>query len=108
MILANALMQFMDSETPHSVIHIEVAYATLEKQVLLDLSVPAGTTVAQGIEQSAIRDEFPELKMGIKAVGIFSRKVPLDHVLREGDRIEIYRPLIADPKEVRRQRALKE
>jgi len=98
----------MDSETTHSVIHIEVAYATPDKQVLLDLSVPAGTTVAEGIEQSAIRDKFPELKMDIKAVGIFSRKVPLDHVLREGDRIEIYRPLIADPKEVRRQRALKE
>ena len=101
-------MQSMDSETTHSVIHIEVAYATPDKQVLLDLSVPAGTTVAEGIEQSAIRDKFPELKMDIKAVGIFSRKVPLDHVLREGDRIEIYRPLIADPKEVRRQRALKE
>jgi len=98
----------MNSETTHSVIHIEVAYATPDKQVLLDLSVPAGTTVAEGIEQSAIRDEFPELNMDIKAVGIFSRKVPLDHVLREGDRIEIYRPLIADPKEVRRQRALKE
>jgi hypothetical protein len=97
----------MNSETTHSVIHIEVAYATPDKQVLLDLSVPAGTTVAEGIEQSAIRDEFPELNMDIKAVGIFSRKVPLDHVLREGDRIEIYRPLIADPKEVRRKRALK-
>ena len=108
MTLVNALMQSMNSETTHSVIHIEVAYATPDKQVLLDLSVPAGTTVAEGIEQSAIRDEFPELNMDIKAVGIFSRKVPLDHVLREGDRIEIYRPLIADPKEVRRQRALKE
>jgi len=98
----------MDSENPHSMVHIEVAYATPDKQVLLGVSVPAGTTVAEGIEQSAIRDEFPELNMDIKAVGIFSRKVPLDHVLREGDRIEIYRPLIADPKEVRRQRALKE
>jgi hypothetical protein len=107
MTLVNALMQSMNSETTHSVIHIEVAYATPDKQVLLDLSVPAGTTVAEGIEQSAIRDEFPELNMDIKAVGIFSRKVPLDHVLREGDRIEIYRPLIADPKEVRRKRALK-
>jgi putative ubiquitin-RnfH superfamily antitoxin RatB of RatAB toxin-antitoxin module len=88
-------------------IHIEVAYATPDKQVLLGLSVPAGTTVAEGIEQSAIRNEFPELKTAIKAVGIFSRKVPLDHVLREGERVEIYRPLIADPKEMRRQRALK-
>jgi putative ubiquitin-RnfH superfamily antitoxin RatB of RatAB toxin-antitoxin module len=89
-------------------IHIEVAYAAPDKQVLLGLSVQKGTTVAEGIEQSAIQDKFPELKMDIKAVGIFSRKVTLDHVLREGDRIEIYRPLIADPKEVRRQRALKE
>jgi len=108
MTLVNALMQSMDSENSHSVIHIEVAYATPDKQVLLGLSVPAGTTVAEGIEQSAIRDEFPELKMDIDIVGIFSRKVPVDHVLREGDRIEIYRPLIADPKEVRRHRALKE
>ena len=108
MILVNALMQSMDSENSHTTIHIEVAYATPEKQVLLSLSVPAGTTVAEGIEQSAIQDEFPELKIDLKAVGIFSRKVPLDYLLKEGDRIEIYRPLIADPKEVRRQRALKE
>ncbi len=98
----------MGSEPPQSTINIEVAYAVPDKQVLLSLSVPQGTTVAEGIELSAIQDEFPELKMDIKAVGIFSRKVSLDHVLREGDRIEIYRPLIADPKEVRRQRALKE
>ncbi|MEE8340422.1 MAG: RnfH family protein [Xanthomonadales bacterium] len=89
-------------------IYIEVAYAAPDKQVLLGLSVPEGTTVAEGIEQSAIQGEFPELKMELKTVGIFSHKVPLNHVLREGDRIEIYRPLIADPKEVRRQRALKE
>ena len=108
MTLVNALMQSMDSENPHSMIHIEVAYAAPDKQVLLGLSVPEGATVAEGIEQSAIQDEFPELKMDIKAVGIFSRKVPLDHVLREGDRIEIYRPLIVDPKEARRQRAKSE
>jgi len=89
-------------------IHIEVAYAAPDKQVLLSLSVPQGTSVAGAIAQSAIQDEFPELKMDLKAVGIFSRKVPLDHLLREGDRIEIYRPLMADPKEMRRQRALKE
>lgn len=86
-------------------IQIEVAYATPHRQSLLSLPVPEGSTVAEAIEQSAIRDEFPELKTKIKAVGIFSRKVPLDHVLRAGDRIEIYRPLIADPKEMRRQRA---
>ena len=108
MILENALTLSMDSENPQSMIQIEVVYAIPEKQVLLSLSVPAGTTVAEGIEQSAIQDEFPELAMDLKTVGIFSRKVPLDHVLREADRVEIYRPLIADPKEVRRQRALKE
>ncbi len=108
MTLANALTQSMDSENRHSMIYIEVAYAAPDKQVLLGLSVPQGTTVAEGIEQSAIQDEFPELKMDFKAVGIFSRKVPLDHLLRDGDRIEIYRPLMADPKEIRRQRALKE
>ena len=108
MTLANALTQFMDPKNHHSMIHIEVAYAAPDKQVLLSLSVPQGTSVAEGIEQSAIRDEFPELKMDLKAVGIFSRKVPLDHRLKEGDRIEIYRPLMADPKEMRRQRALKE
>ena len=86
-------------------IQIEVAYATPDRQSLLSLPVPEGSTVAEAIEQSAIRDEFPELKMEIKAVGIFGRKVPLDHVLKAGDRIEIYRPLIADPKEMRRQRA---
>jgi hypothetical protein len=95
----------MGSDLPKTIINIEVAYAAPGKQVLLDLSVPEGTTVAEGIEQSAIQDEFPEQIMDIKTVGIFSRKVPLDHVLREGDRIEIYRPLIADPKERRRQRA---
>lgn len=89
-------------------IHIEVAYATPDKQVLLGLSVPQGTTVAEGIERSNIQDEFPELKMDLKEVGIFSRKVPLDYVLNEGDRVEIYRPLIVDPKEARRLRALQE
>ena len=56
MTLENALTQSMDSETPHSLIDIEVAYATPEEQVLLSLSVPAGTTVAEGIEQSAIQE----------------------------------------------------
>jgi putative ubiquitin-RnfH superfamily antitoxin RatB of RatAB toxin-antitoxin module len=88
-------------------ISIEVAYATPEKQVLLCLDVNAGTTVAEGIEQSAIREQFPDLTVDPQGVGIFSRKVALHHVLREGDRIEIYRPLIASPKEARRERARK-
>ena len=98
----------MDVEQSRSLIAIEVAYATPQKQVLLGLSVCVGATVAEGIEQSAIRDEFPELAMDITRVGIFSRKVSLNHVLREGDRIEIYRPLLVDPKEARRQKAKSE
>jgi putative ubiquitin-RnfH superfamily antitoxin RatB of RatAB toxin-antitoxin module len=86
-------------------IAIEVVYGTPDKQVLLGLSVCEGSTVAEGIEQSAIREEFPELELDITRVGVFSRKVSLDYVLREGDRIEIYRPLLVDPKEARRLKA---
>jgi putative ubiquitin-RnfH superfamily antitoxin RatB of RatAB toxin-antitoxin module len=98
----------MDAESEYSEIRIEVAYATPEKQAILTLFVPPGTTVAGGIGLSAIRDEFPDLEIDSGRVGIFSRKVPMDHVLRDGDRIEIYRPLIADPKEVRRRKAEQE
>jgi putative ubiquitin-RnfH superfamily antitoxin RatB of RatAB toxin-antitoxin module len=86
---------------------VEVAHATPGKQVLRSLRVHPGTTLAQAIELSGIRDEFPGLEIGADDVGIFSRRVGLDHVLRPGDRVEIYRPLIADPKEVRRERARK-
>ena len=86
-------------------IRIEVAYAIPERQVLLAVDVPVGCTVAEAIELSAIRQEIPELVVDPDAVGIFSKKAALDHRLDEGDRVEIYRPLIADPKESRRKRA---
>ena len=95
----------METENAADMIRIEVAYAGLDKQTLLAIAVALGTTVADAIEQSAIRDEFPEIPEEPAAVGIFSRKVPLERVLRDGDRIEIYRPLIIDPKEARRRRA---
>jgi putative ubiquitin-RnfH superfamily antitoxin RatB of RatAB toxin-antitoxin module len=97
----------MEAEDGQTCIRIEVVYATPQKQVLLSLSVPQGSTVAEGIDQSAIQEEFPGMDIKSDSVGIFSRKVPLEHVLREGDRIEIYRPLVVDPKEARRQRAKK-
>ena len=84
---------------------IEVAYATPDKQILLSMDVPAGCTVAEAIGLSSIREEFPDMEVDPKAVGIFSRKVSMDHELKEGDRVEIYRPLVADPKEMRKQRA---
>jgi len=98
----------MEPENHIGTIRVEIAYAIPEKQVILSLKVSPGTTVEQAIAQSTIRDEFPEIRKKPAGVGIFSRKVALDQVLREGDRIEIYRPLIADPKEVRRERAKKE
>lgn len=88
-------------------IRVEVVYATPRKQLLLAVDVPEGCTVEQAIERSGIRHEFEELKVGLTAVGIFSRKVALDRELRAGDRVELYRPLIADPKEARRKRAIK-
>lgn len=86
-------------------IGIEVAYATPERQTLLTLRVAAGCTVGQAIEASGIRDLHPDLRADPPAVGIFSRKVGLGDTLRDGDRVEIYRPLQADPRETRRRRA---
>lgn len=86
-------------------IRVEVVYATADRQVLLSVLLPAGSSVAEAIEASGIRSHFPGLTIDPGAVGIFSRKVPMSHVLRAGDRVEIYRPLKVDPKEVRRQRA---
>lgn len=86
-------------------IRIEVAYALPHKQVLLSLVVPAGTTVEGAIQQSGVTSQFAEIDLVTNKVGIFSKLVPLNTVLRDRDRVEIYRPLIADPKEIRRQRA---
>jgi putative ubiquitin-RnfH superfamily antitoxin RatB of RatAB toxin-antitoxin module len=87
---------------------VEVAYATPEKQVLIRVEVPAGCTVAEAIELSGVRTKFPGIEINPLALGIFSRKVSPDQVLRSGDRVEIYRPLLADPKEMRKQRALRD
>lgn len=86
-------------------IRVEVAYATPKRQLVLPLDVPRGCTLAEAIERSAIREEFPGLVVDFDAVGIFGRKAPAGQVLQPGDRIEIYRPLIADPREARRERA---
>lgn len=89
-------------------IHVEVVLAMPERQEIVPLELESGSTVADAIEQSAIVEKFPGVELDPGKVGIFGGKVAMDHVLREGDRVEIYRPLIADPKEVRRQRALKQ
>lgn len=86
-------------------ISVEVAHATPEKQKIIVVEVPEGTTVIEAVERSGIRSEFDGIRIDEKMLGIFSRKVKPDQVLKAGDRVEVYRPLIADPKEVRRQRA---
>lgn len=89
-------------------IDVEVVYATPGRQKLIALRVPPGTTAIEAVERSGIRQEFPGMVVDEKALGIFSRKVDPDYELQPGDRVEIYRPLIADPKEVRRERAEKQ
>ena len=98
--------------TDSSMIRVEVAYALPEKQTLLSLSVPAGTTALEAVEQSGILASFPQIDVYADKIGVFSQVLgtkgldePASYKLRERDRIEIYRPLIADPKEVRRRRA---
>ncbi|WP_455366463.1 RnfH family protein [Kaarinaea lacus] len=84
---------------------VEVAYAKPDVQVIIPLFVDVGTTLEQAIQQSGVLDDFPEIDLNKNKVGIFSKIAKKDTVLREKDRVEIYRPLIADPKEVRKQRA---
>lgn len=85
-------------------IKIEIVYAKPEMQILTELMVEYGTTIKQAIEVSGFLERFPELNQPTLIVGIFSKLVPLNHILKENDRIEIYRPLIIDPKAARMQR----
>ncbi|MFA6921149.1 MAG: RnfH family protein [Gallionella sp.] len=86
-------------------INIEVVYALPEVQTLLKKEVPDGTTVMEAIQASGLLEKFPNLDIPAHKLGIFGKLTRADAVLRDKDRIEIYRPLIADPKEVRRRRA---
>ncbi len=88
-------------------IFVEVAYALPEEQVLLGLDVPEGTTAEQAVKLSGILERFPNIDLAKNKIGIFGKVTKPDTVLREKDRVEIYRPLIADPKESRRRRAEK-
>ena len=92
-----------DSTTKH--ITVEVAYAKPDSQVIIRLQVEEGTTLEQAIERSGILEQFSEIDLSKNKVGIFSKLSKKDQVLRDKDRVEIYRPLIADPKEVRKKRA---
>jgi putative ubiquitin-RnfH superfamily antitoxin RatB of RatAB toxin-antitoxin module len=82
------------------VIRVEIVYATLQEQCLLELNVPFGTTAADAVRSSGILERFPGLDA--TDIGVFGEYVPPGYRLRAGDRVEIYRPLVADPKDVRR------
>ncbi|MDD2928692.1 MAG: RnfH family protein [Sideroxydans sp.] len=86
-------------------INIELVYALPQEQALLKFNVPAGTTLGEAVRLSGILEKYPEIDPAKAKYGIFGKLSKADVVMRERDRIEIYRPLIADPKEVRRKRA---
>lgn len=88
-------------------INVEVAYATPAKQSLIELTVPAGSTVEQVILASGVLDIHPEIELASASVGVWNRVVKPSVEVKNGDRVEVYRPLIADPKEVRKRRAEK-
>ena len=85
-------------------INVGVAYADPDQQVWLHLKVPEGSTVYDAIPRSELLDRFPQIDLNIQKVGVFGRFVKLDTPLKEGDRVEIYCPIIADPKTVRRRK----
>ncbi len=84
---------------------VEVAYAEPETQVIIPVHVAVDSTVEQAIRASGILDTFPSIDLTVNKIGIFGKLSKLDKPLREKDRVEIYRKLIADPKKVRKQRA---
>ena len=89
-----------------STITVEVAYALPEKQLIRALEVPTGTTALEAVTLSGIEEAFEELTINDSSrLGIFGKAVKGDHVLAAGERVEIYRPLLIDPKEVRKKRA---
>jgi len=94
---------------PHSnsvaTINVEVIYALPQRQDLVRLKLPVGSTLQQAVHSSGLLEKYPEIDLAKSKFGLYGKLSKLDSVLRERDRVEIYRPLIADPKEVRKQRA---
>lgn len=83
----------------------EVAFGRLDKQALITVESAEPLTAKQAIDASGVLDRFPEIDLNTNKIGIFGKAAKLDAMLSEGDRVEIYRPLIADPKEARKKRA---
>ena len=98
----------MTGQNDQQTIRVEVVLAMPERQELVALEIATGSNIADAIARSGLPGMFKGFELDPEKAGIFGQKANLDQVLRDGDRVEIYRPLIADPKEVRRQRALKQ
>jgi len=86
-------------------IRIEVVYALPTRQAVVKLRLPTQSTVLAAIEASGLLQKYPEIDLEKNKLGVFAKLVKVDTILRDQDRVEIYRPLIADPKEVRKKRA---
>lgn len=102
--MSEVLTEIVES---NDLISVEVAYALPDEQEIIQLKVKSEATIKAIILQSGILERFPEIDLDTSKVGIFSKLAKYTDTLHDGDRIEIYRSLIADPKEVRKQRALK-
>jgi putative ubiquitin-RnfH superfamily antitoxin RatB of RatAB toxin-antitoxin module len=88
-------------------LQVYLVYATPQSEYIRPMRVPPGTTIGQAIEGGGVLASFPEINLVTQPVGIYGKKKTLDTVLRERDRVEIYRALVADPKDSRRRRAVK-
>jgi putative ubiquitin-RnfH superfamily antitoxin RatB of RatAB toxin-antitoxin module len=95
----------MNDPIANKLIKVEVLYALPHEQTLLSVDVAQGTTLADAVKISGMLERYPDIDLASNKVGIFGKLSKQDVVLRDKDRVEIYRPLLADPKEVRRKRA---
>lgn len=86
-------------------VKVEVVYALPDQQHIVKLQLPKGSNIEQAIEKSGLLQQHPQINLKHNQVGIFNEVKPLEQILRNGDRVEIYRPLIANPKELRRAKA---
>jgi|TARA_R100001377_G_scaffold70708_1_gene46199 putative ubiquitin-RnfH superfamily antitoxin RatB of RatAB toxin-antitoxin module len=103
----NSELSQLDGSMNDDKVTIEVVYGVPHKQKILTLILSAGSTVEQAILESGVIALFPEIDLKVNKVGIWNRAVKLSEVVNDLDRIEVYRPLIADPKDVRKRRAEK-
>lgn len=83
-------------------IHVEVAYARPERQLIIEVEVPRGTTAIEAVHLSGIEEQFPEIELGTNRLGVFGKLCKDDRPLNAGDRVEIYRPLLVEPRAARR------